>query len=210
MSWNLLKISKKQNRETLKKKLTRIGDNIGIALFDSAIPFVPMGSLLQTLDDSIVCISDYLFYRKLEKFLFPLDSNEVTDVEIENFFKSLGKDNKKITEYLIGLLNNAESGDKTLIMGFIYKAAVKKQISHLEMLRLCSFIDRCFITDLRKLPLFRTPTEGNSIEAMNFINLGLINTYVGGIWKNDDTVTLNQTGLKLLQILNSEHWFGES
>ena len=138
-----------------------------------------------------------------------MDNSNVNDDEIEDFFESLGKDNEKITEYLIGLLNNAESGDKTLIMGFIYKAAVKKQISHLEMLRLCSIIDRCFIPDLRKLPLFKTPTEGNSIEAMNFINLGLIDTYVGGIWKNDDTVTLNHTGLKLLQILNSEHWFGE-
>ena len=45
-----------------------------------------------------------------------------------------------------------------------------------------------------------------SIEAMNLINLGLIDNYVGGIWKNEPTYELNETGILLLSILKKENW----
>lgn len=107
----------------------------------------------------------------------------------------------------MGLLISVESEDKALLMGYIYKAAVKGRINHIQMLRLCSIINRSFVFDLKALHEFEEESENESIEAMNLINLGLIDNYIGGYWKNVPTVQLNEIGLILLDILKSEEWF---
>ena len=73
-------------------------------------------------------------------------------------------------------------------------------------LRLCSIIDRSFVDDLRKLKDYINENDEYSVIANNFINLGLMDNYTGGFWKDKSTYQLNEVGKKLYEILNENNW----
>lgn len=204
---NLSELSKNDNRKKLNSIISSETGNIANACLDGLIPLLPVGSIVKSFIQSGIAIRDYFFLRKLNTFLFSINTDDISDEEIDGFFKSLENNKEKVEEYLLGLLISVESEDKALLMGYIYKAAVKGRINHIQMLRLCSIINRSFVFDLKALHEFEEESENESIEAMNLINLGLIDNYIGGYWKNVPTVQLNEIGLILLDILKSEEWF---
>lgn len=204
---NLLELSKNDNRKKLNSIVLSETGNIAIAGLDGLIPLLPVGSIAKTFFKSGIAFRDYFFLKKLNTFLFSINTDDISDEEIDGFFKKLENKKEEVEKYLLGLLISVESEDKALLMGYIYKAAVKGSINHMQMLRLCSIINRSFVYDLKALPEFEEESENDSIEAMNLINLGLIDNYIGGYWKDNPTLQLNETGLILLDILKSEEWF---
>lgn len=114
---------------------------------------------------------------------------------------------QKINEYLLNLINNAESEEKAKIMGCIYVATVLKDIDSDMMLRLCSIVNRVYINDLYSLPQYVKKNNEGSIAANNFIALGLIDSYVGGFWKDEPSYELNEIGFTLYSILDKNSWF---
>ncbi len=148
------------------------------------------------------------FIRKLAKFLEK--ELDIPEEEKEKFLASLGPKKRKILhEYLTQYLLHAEDSTKADIMGYIYKERVRMNIDDKMFLRLCSIIDRAFVFDLCSLSEFVKPNTntGDSIEANNFINLGLIDNFVGGVWVDEPTYKLNPIGLKLHQILEKNKWY---
>lgn len=204
---NLSELSKNDNRKKLNSIVLSETGNIANAYLDSLIQLLPVGSIAKSFIQSGIAIRDYFFLKKLNTFLFSINTADISDEEIDGFFKTLENKKEKVEEYILGLLISVESEDKALLMGHIYKAAVKGRINHVQMLRLCSIINRSFVYDLKALPEFEEESENDSIEAMNLINLGLIDNYIGGYWKGNPTLQLNETGLILLDILKREEWF---
>lgn len=117
------------------------------------------------------------------------------------------KDNERISLYLINLLNAAEEEDKAAIMGQIYRARLLREIDNDQMLRLCSIVTRAFLSDLQKLPDYLEENKNITLEAQSFINLGLIDNFLGGYWKNDESCSLNDTGRLLYNIMYKSGWF---
>jgi len=92
-------------------------------------------------------------------------------------------------------------------MGMIYKARLLDKIDNDTMLRLCFIVNKSFFLDLKKLPDYVEDKTQDTIAAYNFINLGLIDNFVGGYWKDEPSWVLNQTGRILHDILKSNGWF---
>ena len=136
---------------------------------------------------------------------------EADDIEEQKkiaFYSSLSeKDNERISLYLINLLNAAEEEDKAAIMGQIYRARLQREIDNDQMLRLCSIVTRAFLSDLQKLPDYLEENKNITLEAQSFINLGLIDNFLGGYWKNDESCSLNDTGRLLYNIMYKSGWF---
>ena len=167
------------------------------------IPYV--GSLIK-LGRLANRYQDFHFIRKMAKFLEK--EMDIPEKEKEKFLNSLTpKRRRKLYEYLTHYLLRAEDDVKADIMGYIYKERVYGQISDEMFLRLCSIIDRVFVFDLRALPKYVENNTEDSIEANNYINLGLIDSYVGGVWKNEPSYVLNEIGQKLHRILESNGWY---
>lgn len=95
-------------------------------------------------------------------------------------------------------------------MGMIYKARILNEIDNDMMLRLCSIVSKSFLPDLKMLPNYKEQNNEDSIEANNFINLGLIDNYVGGFFVNEPSWKLNEIGNQLYEILNQNKWFDEN
>lgn len=74
------------------------------------------------------------------------------------------------------------------------------------MLRLCSIVTRAFLLDLKRLPDYLEENTDISIEAQSFINLGLIDNFLGGVWSNQESCCLNETGKLLHGLLSESGW----
>ena len=167
------------------------------------IPFV--GSMLK-LGKVAVNYIEWRYVNKLSKFLE--SSKEIEEDVVNKYISSLiQEDYDRISNFLKHLLYTSEEDEKARVMGMIYKARLLDKIDDNMMLRLCSIINNSFLFDLKKIPMYVVRTNVGSLEATNFINWGLIDNYVGGIWKDEPTYELNEVGNILFEILNSEKWF---
>ena len=146
------------------------------------------------------------FVRKVAKFLEK--EMDIPEKEKEMFLNSLTpKRRKKLYEYLTHYLLRAEDDAKADIMGYVYKERVSGRIDDEMFLRLCSIVDKVFVFDLRTLPEYVEKNTESSIAANNYINLGLIDNFVGGLWVDEPSYELNETGLALHRILDSNGWY---
>lgn len=149
---------------------------------------------------------DFRFIKKIARFL-----SKEQDIPIEKkiqFLDSLTpKQRKKISDYVTHYLFHAEDDEKADIMGLIYRVRVLEEIDDEMFLRLCSIVDKAFVSDLKALPNYIEENRENNITTQTFINLGLIDNDLGGTWKRYDKSKLNQVGRKLYEILNSDDWF---
>lgn len=197
-----LALSKNEN-EFVKKALTNEFEvTVDIVQVLSAFPYV--GSLVKL--GVIGCkYMEFRFIRKLAKFL---ESDlSIPYNEKERFVNSLkDSDRKKIQDYVVQYLLHAEDDEKAVLMGYLYKSCVLDNIDKVMFLRLCSIIDRSFVDDLRKLKEYINENDEYSVIANNFINLGLMDNYTGGFWKDKSTYQLNEVGKKLYEILNENNW----
>lgn len=190
-----------------KKKIVR--KNSIMSLVENGlnvIPFVPVGTIIKNVANHIGTYRDVRFAQKLEIFLCPLSEDFDKD-QFESFWKGAGDKKQNISQYLIGLLDAAETDEKADMMGCVYHAAVLGKIDHDEMLRFCDVIKKCYVADLMSLPQYIDPNDEDSIIVQNLTNLGLIDNYAGGSWKGKPDVKLNAYGHKLYDILSSEGYF---
>lgn len=190
--------------EFVKKSLTSEFEvTVDIVQVLSAFPYI--GSLVKLG----MIGSKYMelrFIKKLAKFL---ESDlSIPYNEKERFVNSLkDSDRKKIQDYVVQYLLHAEDDEKAVLMGYLYKSCVLNNIDKVMFLRLCSIIDRAFVDDLHQLKDYINENEEYSVIANSFINLGLIDNYTGGFWKDKLTYQLNEVGKKLYEILNENNWY---
>jgi hypothetical protein len=177
---------------------------IGASLLD-VVSGVPLGTILVNVYKIGVGIDDFLIVKKLSTFLSSMKNMEE---EANEYLDSLPPEKRhKVGEFMLNSLCKAESSDKAQILGFIFKACVGKRIGMEMMLRLTSIVNKAFILDLVHLPEYKESSAVYSIAANEFINLGLMDNEVGGVWRNEPTWELNDIGLTLCKILEDEGWF---
>ena len=155
-----------------------------------------------------VLARDYVSLRFCRKVAYFLSSEQnIPEQEKERFLSSLGtKERKKIADYITHYLLTAEDEEKAQILGYLYHDRVKGYLDTTTFLRLCHVVNRVFLPDLRALPQYLTSTEDTGIEVNSFINLGLIDNELGGVWKNGPSCELNELGETLYKVLNNHHW----
>jgi len=179
---------------------------LGTTILDSILA-VPMGGIFVSIYKLKVGIADYLLCKKFAHFLGPM--SEMED-EVDDYLETMeAEEREKLAEYLFSLLSNAESSDKTQLMGFVFKSTVHGEIDQGMMLRLVSIVGRSFVLDLQELPKYLRPNEDVTIATNEFVNLGLIDNEVGGYWKDAPTLELNEVGKTLYRILDKEGWFNQ-
>lgn len=180
---------------------------LGTTILDS-LTSVPLGGIVAATYKVGVGIADYYLFRKFAHFLEPMSGMEK---EVDDYIAKLSPhDQNKLGEYMLSLLSKAESSEKAQIMGMIFRAAVKREIDDMMMLRLVAIVGRSFVPDLKELPKYKEASEDFTIAANEFVNLGLIDNETGGLWKDRPTLELNDVGKTLCGILERGAWFGSS
>ncbi len=149
---------------------------------------------------------DLRFIRKVAKFLDK--QQDISEEKKVQFLGSLNENKRRmIHDYLMHYLLRAEDEEKADIMGFIYKERVCGFIDDEMFLRLCSIVDKAFVFDLSKLKQLSEKNEVDSVAINSFVNLGLIDNDLGGVWHDKPQKQLNKVGLLLSQILDKNGWY---
>lgn len=191
--------------ENADKELAVVADIMKTA---EDIPY--LGSLLK-LGKVALNYVDYRFFRKLGLFL--KQRNDIPEEKIAEFSESLSlKDKKRISDYLTQLLYTADEDDKAELMGKIYVSRLYDEIDNDMMLRLCSIVNRAYITDLAHLKDYQEISDTNTYVTDNLVALGVLadsgNVYEESHDEWESTGfgptkhKLNEIGEKLYQILN--------
>ena len=186
--------------------------DVATNIMEQVSDFPYIGSLIK-LGKVALNYIDYRFFLKLGKFL--KQANEIPEDKVSNFLNNLSpKDKKRISDYLTQLLYNAEEDEKAEFMGKIYNRRVLGEINNEMMLRLCSIINRAYISDLRLLKDYDETTSRNDYVTDNLFALGILadegNVYEekGDGWESTgfgpSKHILNEIGLTLLRILTDE------
>lgn len=172
------------------------------------IPYV--GSLIK-LGRLANKFQDRHFIRKLARFLEK--EQDIPEEDKVRFLNGISlKQRRKMSEYLTHYLLRAEDDAKADIMGYIYKERVYGRVDGEMFLRLCSIVDRSFVCDLKHLPEYaddhKYSNDENFLIVNQFTNLGLIDNDIDtGTWFYGASIGLNDIGLYLHRILESNGWY---
>ena len=209
MKINLFELEKsKRDRKFLIEKGAESLDAF-INIIETCTGMPVIGPILK-LGKVAISYLDWRFINKLSIFLKEAES--IDDAVKKEFINSLTpKEKERISSYMLHLLYVSEEDEKASMMAYIYKARlmneIDNEIDNEMMLRLSSIIQKSFLHDLKKLPQYKERSNEGTMEASNFINWGLIDNHVGGLWIDEPTWKLNEVGLQLCEILKKENWF---
>ena len=116
---------------------------------------------------------DYCFVRKLHYFL--AESDNIEPEKKEEFLNGLDeKDYKRINAMMTHLLYSAEEDGKATLMGKIYRSRLLGEIDDEMMLRLCSVVNKAFLSDLDHLHEYTTENDSDDYIRDNLNALGLL------------------------------------
>ncbi len=171
------------------------------------IPY--LGSLFK-LGNVALNYIDYKFICKLSKFMSQI--GDIPEDELMNFINKLSIiDKKRISDYLTQLLYTAEEEEKAEIMAKIYKKFVYGEIDSDMMLRLCSIVNRAYITDLKVLGEYKDVSDTNTYVTDNLVALGVLSDS-GNVYEESNDGwestafgptkhSLNEVGIMLYHII---------
>lgn len=171
------------------------------------IPYV--GSLIK-LGRLMNKFQDLHFIRKLARFLEK--EQGIPNEEKEKFLRSIdNKKRKKLYEHLMHYLLRAEDDVKADIMGYIYCERVYGHITDDMFLRLCSVVDRIFVSDLKYMEQYIHPCYETNYITNSLHSCGLLDQVQpfaqDGSLNLGGGFMLNAVGKNLHCILDSKRWF---
>jgi hypothetical protein len=124
---------------------------LDLLLKDGLLREIPVFNMLVGFAKAGRAIKDYLFVKKLYRFLRDLEDIPIQDRE--QFVNKLErkKQGQRIGENLLLFLDRYDHLDKACLLSKLFKAYLKEEIDFGEFLRFSTSVDRAFIGDLRNL-----------------------------------------------------------
>lgn len=140
-----------------KTDLTDLSLEIGETILDSILEEgilkdIPVFSIFWNLAKTGISIKDKLFAKKIYKFLTELQN--ISQIERENFISEVEESQDyeaKVGETLLLIIDKCDDMKKSSIMGKLFSAAIQRQISYIEFLKLSSIVNRAFLPTLSAL-----------------------------------------------------------
>lgn len=136
------------------------------------IPF--LGSLLK-IYKSGVNVKEYLFSKKVEKFLKSLSG--VTTQEAKSFNDKINSDPKfktRVAEHLTLLLDRLDDIEKSELLAKAFSVFIMKAQDFDRFRRIARAIERCMIDDIKKIHVFNTASDAHSDITYDLAACGLI------------------------------------
>lgn len=141
-------------------------------IFEKTADALYIGSLFK-LGKVAMNYMDYQLVRKLHYFL--AESENIEQEKKDEFLNSLSqKDYKRINAMMTQLLYTADEDGKATLMGKIYRSRLLGEIDDEMMLRLCSVVNKAFLTDLDHLYEYTIENGSDDYIRDNLNALGLL------------------------------------
>jgi hypothetical protein len=122
------------------------------ALEEGVLRDIPIGGWMFKTVDVITSVRERLYLGKILRFLQGMEG--VTDEERDAFAARMEADRdyaRRVRESVLLLLDRHETADKSELLGRVFKAFMRREISDEEFHRYAFIIDRLFLQDLLHL-----------------------------------------------------------
>jgi hypothetical protein len=143
-------------------------------LVDGVVKDIPIIGTLRGLWKSGVIVRDYLFVRKLLRFLGPL--SEVPHEERVKMIERLHEDESyfhRVGDEILLLLDRLDSIKKAQYVGRAFRAYCKGYIDNDMLQRINYAVDKVLLGDLPKLAQFAATGHADDAVLQGFVNAGL-------------------------------------
>ena len=123
------------------------------ALIDSnAIDSIPVLGTLKKLGSAVGAFRDYMLAKKIVRFLEEVAQlSEQERVKVMEGVASSAKDRERVGEVIVDLIDKADATEKPGLIGKLFAAAGRGEISSSDVLRLSAIITRAYIDHLQLL-----------------------------------------------------------
>lgn len=167
--------------------------NSGEKLIDSitdnqALREIPLIKTLIGITKAGIGISDYLFTKKVIKFI---QGSKFSDKAREKFLRRIKRDKKfeaKVGETLFLLLEKLDDMDKPELIGLFFSEFLEGKLSFVDFVRLSKAMERVFLPDLAE---FKKIADVNGVDyeedhffstdaEVSLLHAGLIRIYTAG------------------------------
>jgi hypothetical protein len=162
--------------------------------FASNLPLI--GSIV-AIGKGVLSIRERLFIKKVAAFLFELRT--VSEKERRTFVESLGdgKEQQKIGEAILLILDRLDDMDKPKIIGRLFKARIEGKISYHEFRLAASIIEKIMLQDLEKVREFNYDFEKIE-DNLLFERLLATGFLTGVVWSD---IILSNTAKTVIEIV---------
>lgn len=177
-------IGKSLKETILKSELPELINDLGeigidSLLTDGVLKDIPVLGSVLAIGKTYGNVRDYLFTKKLIKFLQELTS--LSSEERISLIEKLETDSgyaSNIGEKVIGILSRLDDDSKPSIIAKAFKLYAAGHLSYIQLQRINNAIERLLICDLGNLEEFCNPASETKITKddpviLNFINSGL-------------------------------------
>ena len=193
----------KDLNDTLKlDNLSQISQNIGELVIDGLLEDglakdIPIVGSVVGLTKFGISVKDYLFLKKIAKFLFEI--GETTSEQREKLIEKIEqseKYNKDVGEALLLIIDKLDDLEKPKILGKLFKALIEFRIDYKTFLRLAFSIEKVFLPDIESLKEIKEGKQVDSEIKSLLYNAGLMKrTTFGEIQvSGDNEFEINELG----------------
>lgn len=145
------------------------------ALDEGILKDIPLLGSLVKLYKTGENVREYLFSRKVEKFLRNL--SKVSDEEVKCFNDSIESDPEfkaRVAEHLTLLLDRIDDIEKSELLAKAFSAFIKGQLDFDKFRRIARAIERCMIDDLREVHNFERANDAFPEITYDLAACGLV------------------------------------
>lgn len=154
-------INNKESRSLLKEYVEiAIDASTGSEILKS----IPMVNTLTGGGKFIISVRDQLFLKKMKTFLEGLE--DIPQEKIDEFIEEIKEKNEKeeLGEKIISVVEQADSKDKSRLLGILFRMYLKQDISRSDFEFLSFCVNKAFMEDIYRLTP-RSIKDKNSIEV---------------------------------------------
>jgi hypothetical protein len=173
---------------------------------------IPIIGTLRSIYKIANSISDYLFVKKLLKFLQELgEVSEEQKLELNIKIQSDFQYNKKIGEKLLEIIDKVDDTDKTRIIALLFRAFIEGKIDLQKFFKFSQLTNKAFLPDIIAFSRQDLTKVYTAQESSSLLGLGLIevrtktkkqNISLGDIGMNNQIeFVLNEIGVEYFKLL---------
>ena len=171
-------VGKAGGYEALTEVTDRILDG---ALEDGVLKEIPIVRAVVGLVRAGLGVGEVIFMRKLRAFLEP--AKTIPQEKRDKFIADMEKDPdlmEKVGTSLFVLLDRLEDLEKPVLLGRVFGAYLRAEITFEVFQRMARVIDRCFIEDLWIWVFEPDRADKSGVGALDLMSCGVIESYVVG------------------------------
>lgn len=203
---NILKVIENDLTRDFVKELINLGMSEISMNTDSILARFPFVSGALAIYECCLTLRDKFLLKDLADFYNGVyESNRDNDIVIKNVDKG-GHASDLLAEFTLRLISNNNKPGQVRILGWLFYAKAAGDITEDDYMRLCVFVNNCFVNDLKRLDEFSKENRNCDFIAESFYNAGLLDI-TDMIWDGGSICKFSVLGKKFYKILKLHNFF---